>query len=37
MMLVIYEGQGIEMERPWLWVTKNIPGLSKSHREAVMV
>ena len=33
---VIYEGQGIEMERLWLWVSKNIPGLSPSHREAVM-
>jgi len=33
---VIYEGQGIEMERLWLWVAKNIPGLSGSHREAVM-
>ena len=33
---VIYEGQGIEMERLWLWVAKNIPGLSESHREAVM-
>jgi len=33
---VIYEGQGIEMERLWLWVAKNIPGLSSSHREAVM-
>ena len=33
---VIYEGQGIEMERLWLWVARNIPGLSASHREAVM-
>lgn len=33
---VIYEGQGIEMERLWLWVAKNIPGLSASHREAVL-
>ncbi len=33
---VIYEGQAIEMERLWLWVAKNIPGLSQSHREAVM-
>jgi putative CocE/NonD family hydrolase len=33
---VVYEGQGIEMERLWLWVAKNIPGLSKSHREAVL-
>ena len=33
---VIYEGQGLEMERLWLWVAKNIPGLSASHREAVI-
>lgn len=33
---VVCEGQGIEMERLWLWVSKNIPGLSASHREAVM-
>ena len=33
---VVYEGQSIEMERLWLWVAKNIPGLSASHREAVM-
>jgi putative CocE/NonD family hydrolase len=33
---VIYEGQAIEMERLWLWVAKNIPGLSTSHREAVL-
>jgi putative CocE/NonD family hydrolase len=33
---VIYEGHAIEMERLWLWVAKNIPGLSASHREAVM-
>src|ERR671931_2634258 len=33
---VVYEGQSIEMERLWLWVAKNIPGLSPSHREAVM-
>ncbi|MFH1604663.1 MAG: CocE/NonD family hydrolase [Pseudomonadota bacterium] len=33
---VIYEGNAIEMERLWLWVAKNIPGLSQSHREAVM-
>src|SRR5207253_11365090 len=33
---VIYEGQGIEMERLWLWVAKNIPGLSAAHREAVL-
>ncbi|HEV2337110.1 MAG TPA: CocE/NonD family hydrolase [Stellaceae bacterium] len=33
---VVYEGQSIEMERLWLWVAKNIPGLSASHREAVL-
>lgn len=33
---VVYEGNAIEMERLWLWVAKNIPGLSASHREAVM-
>ena len=33
---VVYEGQSIEMERLWLWVAKNIPGLSASHREAVI-
>ena len=33
---VVYEGQSIEMERLWLWVARNIPGLSLSHREAVM-
>ena len=33
---VVCEGQSIEMERLWLWVAKNIPGLSASHREAVM-
>jgi uncharacterized protein len=33
---VVYEGQSIEMERLWLWVARNIPGLSSSHREAVM-
>ena len=33
---VVYEGQSIEIERLWLWVARNIPGLSKSHREAVM-
>ncbi|MGZ8210651.1 MAG: CocE/NonD family hydrolase [Burkholderiales bacterium] len=33
---VVYEGNGIEMERLWLWVAKNIPGLSQSHRESVM-
>lgn len=31
---VVYEGNSIEMER--LWVAKNIPGLSQSHREAVL-
>jgi uncharacterized protein len=33
---VVYEGNAIEMERLWLWVAKNIPGLSRSHRESVM-
>ena len=33
---VVYEGQSIEMERLWLWVARNIPGLSQSHREAVV-
>ncbi len=33
---VVYEGGSIEMERLWLWVAKNIPGLSPSHRDAVM-
>jgi hypothetical protein len=33
---VVYEGQSIEMERLWLWVAGNIPGLAPSHREAVM-
>jgi uncharacterized protein len=33
---VVYEGQSIEMERLWLWVARNISGLSLSHREAVM-
>jgi uncharacterized protein len=33
---VVCEGGGIEMKRLWLWVSKNIPGLSASHREAVM-
>jgi hypothetical protein len=33
---VVYEGQSIEMERLWLWVARNFPGLSASHREAVM-
>src|SRR5437763_9162038 len=34
---VVYEGQGLEIERLWLWVAKNIPGLSASHRESIMV
>jgi putative CocE/NonD family hydrolase len=33
---VVYEGGAIEMERLWLWVARNIPGLSRSHRQAVM-
>ncbi|HEV8678087.1 MAG TPA: CocE/NonD family hydrolase [Stellaceae bacterium] len=33
---VVYEGQSIEMERLWLWVAKNIPGLSAAHRDAAM-
>ncbi len=33
---VVCEGQSIEMERLWLWVARNIPGLSRSHRKAVM-
>jgi len=33
---VVYEGQSIEMERLWLWVANNIPGLSNSHRDIVM-
>jgi uncharacterized protein len=33
---VVYEGQSIEMERLWLWVARNIPGLSAAHRAAVM-
>src|SRR5438270_2496300 len=33
---VVYEGGSIETERLWLWVAKNIPGLSISHREAVL-
>ncbi len=33
---VVYEGNAIEMERLWLWVAKNIPGLSPSHRDAAM-
>src|SRR5436190_14290377 len=33
---VVYEGGSIEMERLWLWVAKNIPGLSAAHCEAVV-
>lgn len=33
---VVYEGNAIEMERLWLWVAKNIPGLSASHRAAAL-
>jgi putative CocE/NonD family hydrolase len=33
---VVYEGQSIELERLWLWVARNIPGLSAAHRQAVM-
>ena len=33
---VVYEGNSIEMERLWLWVSNNIPGLSATHRAAVM-
>jgi putative CocE/NonD family hydrolase len=33
---VVCEGQSIEMERLWLWVARNIPGLSPSHKQAVM-
>ncbi len=33
---IVYEGGSIEMERLWLWVAKNIPGLSNSHKDAVM-
>lgn len=33
---VVYEGNAIEMERLWLWVAQNIPGLSASHREAAL-
>ncbi len=32
---VVYEGNAIEMERLWLWVAANIPGLSQSHRAMV--
>jgi uncharacterized protein len=33
---VVCEGQSIELERLWLWVSKNIPGLSASHRQRAM-
>lgn len=33
---VVCEGQSIEMERLWLWVSKNIPGLSKTHKARAM-
>jgi uncharacterized protein len=33
---VVYEGQSIEMERLWLWVARNIPGLSAAHRDRAM-
>lgn len=33
---VVYEGNAIEMERLWLWVAQNVPGLSASHRDAAM-
>jgi uncharacterized protein len=33
---VVCEGQSIEMERLWLWVAKNIPGLSASHKQQAM-
>jgi putative CocE/NonD family hydrolase len=33
---VVYEGQSIEMERLWLWVSRNIPGLSPAHKAVVM-
>ncbi|MDA0822554.1 MAG: CocE/NonD family hydrolase [Proteobacteria bacterium] len=33
---VVCEGGSIEMERLWLWVANNIPGLSDSHRDIVM-
>jgi putative CocE/NonD family hydrolase len=32
---VVYEGASIELERLWLWVSNNIPGLSISHRAAI--
>lgn len=33
---IVYEGGSIEMERLWLWVARNIPGLSKSHKQAMI-
>jgi uncharacterized protein len=33
---VIYEGGSIEMERLWLWVAGNVPGLSQAHRDTVL-
>ncbi len=33
---VVYEGQSIEMERLWLWVSRNIPGLSEFHKATMM-
>jgi uncharacterized protein len=33
---IVYEGGAIEMERLWLWVARNISGLSRAHRAAVM-
>ncbi len=33
---VVYEGQSIELERLWLWFAGNMPGLSESHRQAVL-
>jgi putative CocE/NonD family hydrolase len=32
---VVCEGASIEMERLWLWVSNNIPGLSNTHRDSV--
>jgi uncharacterized protein len=33
---VVYEGQSIELERLWLWVGRNLAGLSAPHRDIVM-
>ena len=33
---VVYEGGAIEMERLWLWVAQNVPGLSTTHRARAM-